>query len=426
VQSWDGKTKLYRATLPLGGNEPLGSDQQWMERIKARMHGAVHPEYAESWRRSMRAALKVDVRPDFLFDVNSIMHPAFCADNELRITGWSKAFEDLFGVPNGIDMFTFFRLFDLHVYDSRSTNVDERRHAVDAMREGLAEKGAVNQLPAFLRLSNSYEFLEISCVIQKPYEGVQSIMPISKDLRVMRELRDQEQQFAASLYHDFNSPLFGLSLQLSDLLTGGGETPLSPELKGELQEVLETVTSLQHSLELYRSYPDEGALTVFDPISVVNRVLPVFRVMNSGIHFDESAHKLRDHVGVYLSPGRAYWFQQALRNVVRNAVEAIETRIADSSAPGEISISSTEKGTSDIMISVKDNGCGMKAEVLEELNLNRPYTSKPGPDHGGVGLSILRKVTQMAGGFRPQFDSSPGVGTIVHIPLTVVKSRPHD
>ena len=373
------------------------------------------------WQNSFISAFYDNQRPELLFDVTSIFHPAFCADRDFRITGWSKAFEDLFGIPNGADIFMFFRRFDMKIYDPKTDKVNESLHAVDAMRKSLAETGMVKQLPVILRINGLYEFIEISCVIQKPYDGLQGIMPVSKAMRVMRELRDQEQLFSTSLVHDFNSPLSGLSLRLELLLCNSQNYSISTEVQSGLREMLGTVISLKTSLSLYRSYPDKDALTAFDPIFVMNRFLPLAKVLAPQIVFDDAGHQLRSESGIYLANGTAFWFQRALQNMIKNSVEAIHHQHGNDTNLGKIEVCSDRKGESTISISITDNGCGMSADKLKELN-NVGYSSKSGADHQGVGLSIMRQVAAMAGNNEPKFSSEENKGTTVEILLSVERN----
>lgn len=84
--------------------------------------------------------------------------------------------------------------------------------------------------------------------------------------------------------------------------------------------------------------------------------------------------------------------RQALTNLMLNAAEAVERRLADEpSPPGEVHVYG-ERLDGNYMISVLDNGPGFPAEVPLE-RLSEPYVTFR--DKGtGLGLAIVKKITE--------------------------------
>jgi two-component system, LuxR family, sensor kinase FixL len=103
--------------------------------------------------------------------------------------------------------------------------------------------------------------------------------------------------------------------------------------------------------------------------------------------------------------------QQVLLNLLRNAIEAMET-----SQRRELIISTAASNDDMIAISVADTGCGIAPEIASELF--QPFiTTKR---HGmGVGLSICRTIVEAHGG---QIDAEPNPagGTIFRFTLQPV------
>ena len=95
---------------------------------------------------------------------------------------------------------------------------------------------------------------------------------------------------------------------------------------------------------------------------------------------------------------------RALRNVVRNAVEAESSTL-------NIDVSSTEQ---EIAIRVTDNGPGMTAEQVGRV-FEPFFTTKA--KGTGLGLAISRQELEDAGG-RLSCTSEPGQGTTftLHLP----------
>jgi len=107
---------------------------------------------------------------------------------------------------------------------------------------------------------------------------------------------------------------------------------------------------------------------------------------------------------------------QALTNIVKNAVEAIEEN-ENGQAPGIIEMTIREEGDR-LRIAVADNGPGLP---LERERLTEPYmtTRKRGT---GLGLAIVRKIVEDHFGTMALRDR-PGGGTIVEIDFNLEAMR---
>jgi two-component system, NtrC family, nitrogen regulation sensor histidine kinase NtrY len=83
---------------------------------------------------------------------------------------------------------------------------------------------------------------------------------------------------------------------------------------------------------------------------------------------------------------------QALINIVKNAVEAIEARLVDTgpNPPGAISVS-VEEGDAKVVVSVVDNGKGLPKRGRERLTEPYVTTRTKGT---GLGLAIVKKIME--------------------------------
>lgn len=104
---------------------------------------------------------------------------------------------------------------------------------------------------------------------------------------------------------------------------------------------------------------------------------------------------------------------QALTNIVKNAVEAVEARVQATPEPsGRIAMRIVEKDGGKIAIELTDNGIGLPAErerIIEPYMTTRTKGT-------GLGLAIVQKIVEEHGGVMTFHDAAGG-GTLVRILL---------
>lgn len=106
-------------------------------------------------------------------------------------------------------------------------------------------------------------------------------------------------------------------------------------------------------------------------------------------------------------------FELALLNLASNARDAMPDG-------GELSLSATRLGLSDIGLTVSDNGMGMSEEVRQRI-FEPFYTTKPAGSGTGLGLAVVYSLIEHAGG-RIDVEATAGGGTTFHIRLPMAES----
>lgn len=222
-----------------------------------------------------------------------------------------------------------------------------------------------------------------------------------------------QRRFVADAAHELRTPLTALLLQAERL----GSTELSETARIRL-------STLRQGIERSRSLLDQllalaRAQTLYAPPSNPVSVQHVFRrvledlmplaetkQLDIGVVSDVDAHVLASEIDL----------ATVVKNIVDNAIRYTPQG-------GRIDLSVTETND-EILLEVEDNGPGVPA--AEREGLFEPFYRAPGNQApgSGLGLSIVRTVTERLGGIVLLADamrSSTGLRVIVSFP---VRSRP--
>ena len=124
------------------------------------------------------------------------------------------------------------------------------------------------------------------------------------------------------------------------------------------------------------------------------------------------ATELHAEAGMPLLHGHYEALQRAFRNLLRNAVEAIESRPADA-APGRITARVAHVADS-LVVVLRDNGCGIPADRVERI-FEPDYTLKAGGT--GLGLALVRQAVIAHDGHVVAHSAGQGAAFEVRLPL---------
>ena len=104
--------------------------------------------------------------------------------------------------------------------------------------------------------------------------------------------------------------------------------------------------------------------------------------------------------------------KQVISNLLKNAVEAIQTDGKITITSGRININ----GKNHIELRIEDNGPGIPPEVMK--NLYTPVTTTKGDNHSGLGLSITKNLVDSNGGTISCITNEKGTIFSVQFPVT--------
>jgi two-component system nitrogen regulation sensor histidine kinase NtrY len=231
---------------------------------------------------------------------------------------------------------------------------------------------------------------------------------------ITRQLLDQRQaawsDVARRIAHEIKNPLTPIQLATERLKrryrtqVGDGDRELFDELTSTIVRQVGDLRKMVDEFSSFARLP-KPVFRDEDALDLVRQAVFLQEVAHSGIAFSVASSELIDRE---LRCDR-HQFGQAMTNVLKNAVEAVEARAAEAKGAyaGEIGVTLRDAGEA-IIVTIEDNGIGLPAD---RERITEPYvtTREKGT---GLGLAIVNKIVDEHGGDM-SFASSPSGGTRV-------------
>ncbi|MFC0589180.1 ATP-binding protein [Novosphingobium aquiterrae] len=215
---------------------------------------------------------------------------------------------------------------------------------------------------------------------------------------ITRQLLDQRQaawsDVARRIAHEIKNPLTPIQLaterlkrRYTKLVTA--DAALFEELTGT---IIRQVGDLRRMVDEFSSFArlPKPVFRGEDPVDLARQALFLQEVARPDINFAFSADA---DIGIIACD--RHQFGQAMTNVLKNAVEAVEARqkTADTDYRGSITVTLTGS-TEDVVVRIADNGIGLPQD---RERIVEPYvtTREKGT---GLGLAIVNKIVEEHGG----------------------------
>ena len=219
-------------------------------------------------------------------------------------------------------------------------------------------------------------------------------------------------EMASTLAHELNQPLSAISnyLKGSRRLLEGSTDEKSALIRDAMVKAADQAMRAGQIIRRLRDFVSRGeserrveSITkLVEEASALALVGVKDRGIRAQLKFDPSVELvLADRVQI----------QQVLLNLIRNAMDAMET-----TPTRELVISIIPVDDGYVRISVSDTGSGIEPDIAEHLFQPFITTKREGM---GVGLSISRTIIESHGG-RIWVEPNPSGGTIFHFTLAVV------
>ncbi|MEH6987387.1 ATP-binding protein [Cytobacillus firmus] len=244
-------------------------------------------------------------------------------------------------------------------------------------------------------------FSSVSYVLlNRFYSYIHSLTHVFQELRQTEKLAAVG-QIASAVGHEVRNPLAALR----------GFTQLQMEKHPEdsdrykmMIEEIDRINLIADDLMIL-SKPRQPMFKRVELNAVIHYVLSIIKeqAANQNIHFETENLKSLPKVQC-----DEHMLKQAFINLIKNAVESM-------TEGGTIVISAKLAGGGQVLISIKDEGCGIDAENMERV-VDPFYTTKP--DGTGLGLMVTKQIMNEHKA-EIIFESEVGKGTIVNLIIPI-------
>jgi signal transduction histidine kinase len=221
----------------------------------------------------------------------------------------------------------------------------------------------------------------------------------------LEKVLEHERNFTSDAAHELRTPLAGLKAQVQVAQKTSNEDVRQNALKKLLLGIDNTIQMLEQLLILARLDPDIG-LDKFTLINLFNLITEVVSEMKP--HINGKNIEINSPRNITLS-GNYSALEIMIRNLLDNAISQLTNN-----QNGKIQIT-LEKNTDNIILSIIDNGPGIP-DNDKKLVFNRFYRCNFNNTSGsGLGLSIVKRITELHNAEIELKDSSPEPGLKVNI-----------
>jgi len=244
------------------------------------------------------------------------------------------------------------------------------------------------------------------------HEAEQAIRHQAERLRESDRMKDE---FLATLSHELRNPLAPLRNSLHLLRTSGRRSPATAQLHEMMERQVDHLVRLVDDL-LEMSRISRGTLTLR------SEEVEVAAIVRNAVEISEPLVRSAGHELSVSLPAGPLWLHgdpvrlsQILGNLLNNA--AIYTQDG-----GRIELQA-RRDRDHVVISVRDNGCGLAPETLArmfEMFSRGERPSSRGQAGLGIGLALARRLTELHGGTIAARSEGPDRGSelTLRLPLS--------
>ncbi len=315
---------------------------------------------------------------------------------------------------------------------------EEHTRLQDVMDKTLKD-GLTRDVEFILSKADQSQFIsEISTTLIHPGEGIPgAFMTIIRDISARKNMEQQlihtERmaslgEMAAGIAHEINQPLNTISLGIENLLSEIRKNTNIDDLylNKKAAKIFENISRLDYIIDHIRTFSRSNDGDVLSDFNLNDSIREGIAMISA-----QFAHKgiemivnLDDTIPTVL--GNTHKFEQIIINLLINAKDALEEKQKSQQTELHKIIEIVSYQNSRIIfVEVKDNGIGIKADLLEKVMLPF-FTTKEAGKGTGLGLSIaFGIINEMHGNIKIRSDFSVGTTIQIIIPVQLkVKEYP--
>jgi len=403
------------------------------------VHAQWGPEYDDSGRLIAQYGLLQDLTEQKIAEstikesekmyrtlLNASPDGIFIMDLKGRITEISDIILEIFGAGDknefiGVSFFHFIP----------STEVKKMKEILsNAKSEGL-----IQNIEFILTRKNQSHFIcELSITLIQEADGrPDAYMVILRDIsqrkKIEQQLNRSERmaslgEMASGMAHEINQPLLSITLGIENLLMKIKQVKAVDEsyFHKKSEKIFEDILRVEKIIDHVRAFSqdlDEYISTSFDINESINNAISMIseqfkhRGITLNIQLDKKVHPII---------GNTYRFEQVILNLLTNAKDTLGEAMKTSKSDFKKTIViRTYHDDYTNFIEVKDNGNGIKPDVIDRIMLPF-YTTKDAGKGTGLGLSISFGIIKELKG-NIDVESNPLSGTTFRISLPLPENK---
>lgn len=224
-------------------------------------------------------------------------------------------------------------------------------------------------------------------------------------------------RLAAGVAHEINNPLAIINERaglLRDLFTMTEQYASDEKLIKLTDSIIKSVercSTITHRLLSFAKHIE----TRCEPLDLNELIQEVLDLLGKEAEYRSIAMKLEVQPDMPAITSDRGQLQQIFLNLFNNAIAAVDDG-------GEIAIAITCRDQDNVVVRIRDNGCGISSENLARIF--EPFFTTKGQKGTGLGLAITYGLVQKLGG-RLSVESELGVGTSFFVFLPIATTT-HD
>ena len=214
-------------------------------------------------------------------------------------------------------------------------------------------------------------------------------------------------EMAAGVAHELNQPLNGIKIISQGILRDIDKDRLAPdELPNDLKDINHQVDRMARIIDHMRIYSRTTIDEDVHEIDVNEAVEGVFKLIGQQLTIHNIKVKKELAPDLPMALMDQVKLEQVIMNLLTNARQALEQFRKENMT---IEVKSYLNDNQELVISVRDNGGGIPAEIRDKIF--EPFFTTKRPGSGtGLGLGISREILENSGG-RIEFEIDEGEGT---------------